>query len=99
MPVDIIKIDGSFVRECTDSPEAAAFLAAIVELTHSLSLPAIAEAVETEAQAEALRQVRCPLAQGYLFSRPVGAEDLDVLLSRTGGRLDGTGHDQLAAIV
>jgi diguanylate cyclase len=97
LPVDILKIDSSFVRECTDSPDASAFLGAIVELAHSLKLPSIAEAVETEAQADVLRRVRCPLAQGYHFSRPIGAEDLAALLVTTGGRLGRTAEPSRAA--
>jgi diguanylate cyclase len=90
LPVDVLKIDSSFVQECTDSPDASAFLAAIVELAHSLKLRAVAEAVETKAQADVLRRVDCPLAQGYHFSRPIGADDLDTLLATMSGRTDRT---------
>jgi c-di-GMP-specific phosphodiesterase len=48
----------------------------------------VAEAVETSAQATRLRQLHCPLVQGYYFSRPIPAEDLDALLSSTGGRIE-----------
>jgi diguanylate cyclase (GGDEF)-like protein len=87
LPVDVLKIDSSFVRECAESPDAAAFLRAIVDLARSLNLPAVAEAVETEAQARVLRRVHCALAQGYHFSRPVPADALDTLLERSGGHL------------
>jgi EAL domain-containing protein (putative c-di-GMP-specific phosphodiesterase class I) len=64
-----------------------AFTRAILELGSSLRLQSIAEAVETPEQAQRLRQLHCPLAQGYHFSRPLPADALDQVLEDGGGRL------------
>jgi EAL domain-containing protein (putative c-di-GMP-specific phosphodiesterase class I) len=88
LPVDILKIDGAFVQEPAGGSDPVAFLRAIVQMARSLRLRTVAEAVETSAQATRLRQLHCPLAQGYYFSRPIPAADLDALLSSTGGRID-----------
>jgi diguanylate cyclase (GGDEF)-like protein len=72
LPVDILKMDGSFTsRQLEDgSPREIAFVRTIVELGRSLQLCTLAEAVETEAQAQRLRELGCRLAQGYHFARP-----------------------------
>jgi diguanylate cyclase (GGDEF)-like protein len=72
LPVDILKMDGSFTsRQLEDgSPREIAFVRTIVELGRSLELCTLAEAVETEAQAQRLRDLGCHLAQGYHFARP-----------------------------
>jgi EAL domain-containing protein (putative c-di-GMP-specific phosphodiesterase class I) len=88
LPVDVLKIDRAFVQDADEGPEPAAFLRAIVEMARSLRLRTIAEAVETPLQAERLRRLECPFAQGYHFARPILAGDLDALLATTGGRLD-----------
>jgi diguanylate cyclase (GGDEF)-like protein len=89
LPVDILKIDRAFTPE-GGLAEEMAFTRAIVELGNSLHLSAIAEAVETPEQAERLRQLDCPQAQGYHFSRPLPAADLDEVLTASGGVLRGT---------
>ncbi|MDA0180735.1 EAL domain-containing protein [Solirubrobacter phytolaccae] len=73
LPVDIIKIDKSFVDGITDCPDDRAIIAAIVSLAHELGATAVAEGVETEDQANALRALDCHVAQGYHFSRPLPA--------------------------
>jgi EAL domain-containing protein (putative c-di-GMP-specific phosphodiesterase class I) len=70
LPVDIIKIDKSFVDGLEGSGESRAIVTAIIQLAHALDVVAIAEGVETEGQAEVLRELGCHLAQGYRFSRP-----------------------------
>jgi EAL domain-containing protein (putative c-di-GMP-specific phosphodiesterase class I) len=87
LPVDILKIDRAFVQESAGGTDPAAFLRAIVQMGRSLRLRTVAEAVETAAQASRLRQLHCTLAQGYYFSRPIPAENLDALLESTGGRI------------
>jgi diguanylate cyclase (GGDEF)-like protein len=84
LPVDILKIDRAFTP---DEAEAMAFTRAILELGHSLRLESIAEAVETPDQANRLRELHCPLAQGYHFSRPLPADALDGVLTGSAGRL------------
>ncbi|GAA0744980.1 EAL domain-containing protein [Dactylosporangium roseum] len=88
LPVDILKIDRAFTPE-GGMAEEMAFTRAIVELGNSLRLSSIAEAVETPEQAERLRELDCHLAQGYHFSRPLPASDLDAMLTSTNGVLDG----------
>ena len=70
LPVDLIKIDKSFVDGLLDDGDSRAIITAIVELAHALNVQAVAEGVETEDQAIALRAMGCHTAQGYHFSRP-----------------------------
>jgi EAL domain-containing protein (putative c-di-GMP-specific phosphodiesterase class I) len=70
-PVDVLKIDRSFVMELGRTRREAAIVRAITTLTRSLGLVSIAEGVETSRQATKLRDLGCNLAQGFLFSEPV----------------------------
>ncbi|HEX8955460.1 MAG TPA: EAL domain-containing protein, partial [Burkholderiaceae bacterium] len=79
-PIDVLKIDQSFVRDIALDPEDAAIAAAIISLAHSLKLHVIAEGVETEAQLTFLRRHGCDQMQGYHFSRPLAAADLQRML-------------------
>jgi len=83
LPLDALKIDRSFVREITTSPDDAAITTAIIAMAHALNLKVVGEGIETEAQREVLLQQRCDEMQGYLFSRPVVAEQLAQFLART----------------
>ncbi|MCG8509870.1 MAG: EAL domain-containing protein, partial [Rhodospirillales bacterium] len=74
-PVDIIKIDRSFVMEVLTDPDNATLVETIVNMAHSLKLQVIAEGVETEEQLAFLRGLGCDFAQGFLFSRPLSADD------------------------
>lgn len=76
LPIDILKIDQSFVRELTIGSDDAAIIKAIISLAHNLQLSVIAEGVETEAQLEFLQRNSCDEIQGYYISRPVAAEAL-----------------------
>ena len=73
-PIDVLKIDQTFVRDLTSDISDAAITAAMITMAHSLELKVIAEGVETEEQLKFLRSRRCNEIQGYLFSRPVPAE-------------------------
>jgi diguanylate cyclase (GGDEF)-like protein len=88
LPVDIVKIDSSFVQGLTrasvDSPDWA-FSRAIFDLVETLNLPTVAEGVETLEQAEVLRRMQRPLAQGFLFGRPMPSELLGQALSDSDG--------------
>lgn len=75
LPVQILKIDRSFLVGAETDPALARLVRAIVDLGHDLGLQVVAEGVETEAQAEALRDMQCDLGQGYLFSRPLPLAD------------------------
>jgi EAL domain-containing protein (putative c-di-GMP-specific phosphodiesterase class I) len=70
LPVAAVKIDRSFVDKLGQSPGDTAIVAAIVSLARALGIDAIAEGVESEEQAAALRDLGCPLGQGYLFGAP-----------------------------
>jgi len=85
-PVDILKIDGSFVGEMLTRPESS-MVEAIVQLTHTLGLIAIAEGVETPDQATTLAEFGCDLAQGYHLARPLTTEAVHALLISTNSEL------------
>lgn len=70
LPVDVVKIDRSFVSPLDTEPQSEAFLRAIVRLAQTLRLEVVAEGVETEAQARILAGMSCEAAQGYYFGRP-----------------------------
>ncbi len=80
-PIDVLKIDKSFVRDVTTDPEAAAIARSIISLAQSLQLQVIAEGVETQEQLSYLTTYRCDQIQGYYFSRPVPAAAFKQLLS------------------
>ncbi|WP_421621454.1 putative bifunctional diguanylate cyclase/phosphodiesterase [Alkalilimnicola ehrlichii] len=79
-PVSVLKLDRSFVDGMEHGGDPAAIAAAVVQLGQVLSLSVVAEGVETEAQAAALRQLGCDLAQGYLYARPQPAEQFEAQL-------------------
>ena len=79
-PVDVLKIDRSFVADMTRSPDAAALIHTLIELGHTLGLVTLAEGIETQEQLEGLRAERCIYGQGFLFSGPVTAVEMADLL-------------------
>ena len=79
-PIDKLKIDIAFIREVTSNPQDAAIARTIIELAHSLNLTVIAEGVETPEQLAFLAVNGCDQAQGYLFSKPLALEALEVFL-------------------
>jgi EAL domain-containing protein (putative c-di-GMP-specific phosphodiesterase class I) len=81
-PLDILKVDKLFIDSVTEGAEESALARAIIKLGHTLSLQVIAEGVEENAQASTLSMLDCDLAQGYLFARPVPAEELAMMIQR-----------------
>ena len=75
LPVDILKIDRSFVRDIDVIPRAAALVDAILLMGSALDLRVVAEGIERHAQLDRLRQAGCRIGQGYLFGRPQGIDD------------------------
>ena len=85
LPTDALKIDRSFVIECASQRTSRSVVEAIVSIAHVLGKVTIAEGVETSGQVRTLRQLGCDFAQGYLFARPVPAEDLPAIAARAAG--------------
>ncbi|MEA3037769.1 MAG: hypothetical protein QOE79_282, partial [Sphingomonadales bacterium] len=79
-PVDLIKIDKSFVRDLCLTPDAAAIIRAVIHLGHSLDVRIVAEGIETRAQAASLLAQGCDFGQGYLYSRAVPAAEVPAIL-------------------
>ncbi|MHB1187243.1 EAL domain-containing protein [Thiobacillus sp.] len=76
LPIQVLKLDRTFVRDIETDPSDAEISAATLALAHNLGLKVIAEGVETEAQRAYLLQHQCDFMQGYLFSKPLPAEDV-----------------------
>ncbi|HKJ95032.1 MAG TPA: EAL domain-containing protein [Gammaproteobacteria bacterium] len=89
LPVDVLKIDRSFVDQIAADANAARIAASVMDLARYMDLRVIAEGVETEEQLAILRRMNCDAVQGYLFSRPVPAGQFEALFSR--GRVSGAG--------
>jgi EAL domain-containing protein (putative c-di-GMP-specific phosphodiesterase class I) len=70
LPVDVLKIDRSFIRELDDDSEAGILVGAVLALAQNLGLDCVAEGVDDERQVARLRALGCERAQGYLFARP-----------------------------
>jgi CheY-like chemotaxis protein len=79
-PFDKLKMDISFVREVTSDPGSAAIAKTIIALAHNLNLRVIAEGIETKAQLSYLRDHGCDEMQGFYFSRPIPAAEIEQLL-------------------
>jgi diguanylate cyclase (GGDEF)-like protein/PAS domain S-box-containing protein len=81
-PVDVVKIDKSFVARMADQADIASIVSAVLDLAASLDIEVVAEGIETEEQAEMLRRKNCSLGQGYLFGKAVASDEVAVLLAR-----------------
>lgn len=89
LPIDILKIDRSFINAITDGPELPDIVRGILDLAHQLHLQTIAEGVETSEQLDLLRSNDCDAAQGYLFSRPLTPRKATALLRQLLNTADG----------
>ncbi len=85
LPVDIVKVDRTFITDIGHDVAAAAVVAAITQLAHVLGLSVTAEGVETQAQQGGLDDVGCEMAQGFAFSVPLPAEGISAMLAGAGG--------------
>jgi diguanylate cyclase (GGDEF)-like protein/PAS domain S-box-containing protein len=79
-PVDVLKIDCSFISACTENPGDAHLVRAIINMAHGLDIQVTAEGVETEAQLKFLRELACDFVQGALISLPLPAAEFERLL-------------------
>ncbi len=81
-PIDTVKIDRSFIRNVPDSHSDTQITSAVIALGHSLGLSVIAEGAEMQKQIDFLRQEGCDEVQGYFYSRPIPADDVESFLGR-----------------
>jgi diguanylate cyclase (GGDEF)-like protein len=85
-PVDVLKIDRTFVTGLSDSADSRALAHTLIQLGKTLGLQTLAEGIEEQAQLEVLRHEQCELGQGYLFARPLIAEDIQGYLQPMSAR-------------
>ncbi|TFW10006.1 EAL domain-containing protein [Oxalobacteraceae bacterium OM1] len=86
LQADRLKIDRSFVTEITSSARGSSIAEMVIQLGRNLGLSVVAEGVEDERQAGILEALGCPLAQGYLFARPMTVDQLRTWLKQNGAR-------------
>ena len=86
-PVTALKIDRSFVQDLPHDKDDATLTQTIINLATSLDIGLVAEGVETEAQVEFLLDRDCNIGQGFLFSRPIPAEEFTQLLNDYQGQI------------
>lgn len=93
-PVDVVKIDRTFVAELGGDQASLAIVSAVVDLAHALGLTVVAEGVETPGQHREVAALGCDACQGYHFARPMPADEMDALM------LDGVanGNPRLPAL-
>ena len=82
-PIDILKLDKSFVSDITSNPQDGAIATAVIAMAHSLSLKVVAEGVETRVQLDFLKDRLCDRIQGYLFSPPLAPADFQTFIKQS----------------
>lgn len=80
LPINTLKIDRSFVRRIGENGENKEIVRTIITLAQSLGMGVVAEGIETKEQLERLRELKCTNGQGYLFSKPINAEEAEKLI-------------------
>jgi EAL domain-containing protein (putative c-di-GMP-specific phosphodiesterase class I) len=96
-PVDILKVDKSFIDEVSEGGESSALTAAVIELAGILNLKPVAEGIERADQLERLMELNCDLGQGYLFARPLAPGALETMLAERAemqAEVDSLAHGQ-----
>ena len=87
LPITALKIDRAFIQHMATNADDVAIVSTVIALGHNLKLKVIAEGVETDEQSKFLRLLRCDEFQGYLFSKPVPAEQVPALLARAANEM------------
>jgi EAL domain-containing protein (putative c-di-GMP-specific phosphodiesterase class I) len=82
-PVDVLKIDRTFITGLSDSADSRALAHTLIQLGKTLGLEALAEGIEEQAQLEILKHEQCELGQGFLFARPLTVEDFQLYLRQS----------------
>lgn len=93
LPIDALKLDMAFIRNAFAEGGTTRLIEIIIDIADYLSVPVIAEGVETEEQMSALRAMGCDLVQGYYFSRPVPPEEFDRFITEKKKRLEEEGEE------
>ncbi|MCC6680195.1 MAG: EAL domain-containing protein [Phycisphaeraceae bacterium] len=81
-PIDVVKIDRTFIRELDETPDRNSLVASIVAMAHNMGLRVVAEGIETATQLARLKSMSCQLGQGYYLARPLSVNDAEQLLIR-----------------
>ena len=95
-PIDVVKIDRAFLQDVGAASPAATVVSAVVALSHALGLEVVGEGAETREQVDALHRLGCDHAQGFYFSRPLAAVEVDELLAGGGLRPGRVAIDRVA---
>lgn len=82
LPIDVLKLDRSFVKDVDKDADSASIASAIISLGHDLGMEIIAEGVETESQMEFLADKKCDIVQGYLYSKPVSSGEIKSFIKK-----------------
>ena len=77
MPIDVMKMDRSFVRNIDQDERGVQMVALILGIAKNLNIPVVAEGVETQTQLDTLKELGCDLVQGYYFARPLHPSDFE----------------------
>jgi EAL domain-containing protein (putative c-di-GMP-specific phosphodiesterase class I) len=86
LPVHSLKIDRSFIVSMSTDADSLTLVSTIVGLAHSFGLTVVAEGVDSDDQAQMLRMMKCDYLQGYLFGKPVAADEIEKILAEQKGR-------------
>ncbi|WP_049962581.1 EAL domain-containing protein [Ruminococcus sp. HUN007] len=81
LPIDALKLDMEFIRNICESKKNCRLVSIMIDIARLLKVPVIAEGVETRGQMELLKEVGCDIIQGYYFSKPLGPEEFEELIS------------------
>ena len=87
LPIDVLKIDKSFIDTVDDDARDTALVRTILRLAETMSLRCVAEGIETESQLHALREMGCAYGQGFLFARPASSDEVGERLLRRSASL------------